>query len=187
MDIKTKLSLNVITEEFERRIKALIEICESPIEEFFFINVFDYFYSQSLLSLRFDFLVRWVDEPTKLESFNYQERGINVYGYIYGIKVDIGEAVYSIIPQFEHKNYRLDFAIFIEKPNQKIKICIECDGHQFHKTKEDNFKDSERTRNLFSDGWDTLRYTGSELFKWNSSDAESFEIMLINNLKNLTI
>jgi hypothetical protein len=176
MDIKTKLILNNITQEFEKRINALIDICESPIEEYFLINICEYFYSQSLMSLKFDFLVRWVDDPFSpnteiIERSNYQEKGINVFGFIYGINIDIGETVYKIIPQFKHNNYRLDFAIFIEKPDMKVKFCIECDGHEFHKTKEQNLKDSERTRNLAKDGWTTLRYTGSELFKW--SDYEN--------------
>jgi very-short-patch-repair endonuclease len=188
MDAKTKLAIKNITQEFEARLNSLIDICESPIEEYFLVNICDYFYSQSLMSLRFDFLVRSIDDPydktTKIfKRFNYQERGINVFGLIYGVKIDIGVAIYKIIPQFQHNNYRLDFAIFIDKPDLKMKFCIECDGHDFHKTKDQNQKDSERTRALVKDGWTTLRYTGTELFKWDVGKAQELEIILTEFLK----
>lgn len=183
MNIKSKLILGNITQEVEKRFNALIDICESPIEEYFLITLCEYFYSQSLMSLRFNFLVRWINDPfspmTKnVEPFNYQERGINVFGFIYGIQIGIGELEYKIIPQYPHNNHRLDFAIFIERPGQTIKFCIECDGHEFHKTKHQNLKDSERSRVLAKDGWTTLRYTGSELFKWDTSKAQDLEIIL---------
>jgi len=192
MDPRTKLLLRDITKEFELRFAALINICESPIEEYFLINICKYFYSESLLSLKFDFMVRWIDDPfspstKKHEQYNYQEEGINVFGFIYGIQINASiDTIYKIIPQYKHNNYRLDFAIFIEKPNSIIKFCIECDGHEFHKTKEHNLNDSKRTRELLKDGWTTLRYTGSELFKWDKNNAQDLEIILTQFLDQLS-
>ena len=123
MEPKTKLILNEITKELDTRFSALIAICESPIEEYFLVNICKYFFSQSLMSLEFNFLTRWIDEPTLTDPCNYQEEGINVFGFIYGIKIDVGSGIiYKIIPQFKHNNYRLDFAIFVEKPNSEIKF-----------------------------------------------------------------
>lgn len=184
MDAKTELIFRDITREFESRINALINICESPIEEYFLINIFKYFYSQSLMSLKFEFLVHEVNDPFDLKTkvfdpFNYQEEDINIFGFVYGIQIRVStDTVYKIIPQFKHNNYRLDFAIFIEKPGSLVKFCVECDGHDFHKTKVQNLSDSKRTRDLLKDGWTTLRYTGSELFHWNTTNAMDLEMIL---------
>lgn len=78
------------------------------------------------------------------------------------------------------KKYRLDFAIF-SKLNEgdkesKVKICIECDGHDYHKTKEQRTKDSNRDRQLILDGWTVFRFTGTEIFSKDNCahDLEQF-------------
>jgi very-short-patch-repair endonuclease len=98
---------------------------------------------------------------------------------------------YTFIPQYtlmvEEKNYRLDFALFYEKTLnneliKEVKIAIECDGHDFHSTKEQIRKDSLRTRKLMSHGWKVIRYTGSEIYqKANRSEIREVisEIKLI--------
>jgi very-short-patch-repair endonuclease len=98
---------------------------------------------------------------------------------------------YTFIPQYtlmvEEKNYRLDFALLYEKTLnneliKEVKIAIECDGHDFHSTKEQIRKDSLRTRKLMSHGWKVIRYTGSEIYqKANKSEIREVisEIKLI--------
>lgn len=191
MNAKTEIIIKEITQELEIRFRALIDICESPIEEYFLVNLCQYFYAQSLIFLNFDFLTRLVDDPhspltQKIEPSNYNEKNTDIYGFIYGVKITQNiDTVYKIIPQFKHKGYRLDFAIIIEKPNSNNKFCIECDGHEYHRTKEQILKDSKRSRDLARDGWTTLRYTGSELFRWNSDNAQDLEIILIEFLKSV--
>lgn len=79
----------------------------------------------------------------------------------------------NLIPQYEvqtsaGKKYRLDFAKIINhnlKRNKLLKIAIELDGHDFHKTKEQRTNDTERQHNLELDGWKVIRFTGSQIYK----------------------
>ncbi len=64
-----------------------------------------------------------------------------------------------ITPQKKIGPYRVDFAI------EHLKIVIELDGHEHHKTKEQRTNDSKRERYLQSQGWYVIRFTGSEIWK----------------------
>jgi len=65
----------------------------------------------------------------------------------------------DLTPQFEIGNgrYYIDLAI----PSRKV--AIECDGHEFHKTKEQRTHDAERERVLQGLGWTVVRFTGTEI------------------------
>ena len=73
--------------------------------------------------------------------------------------------------------------IFInDELKKEVKIAIECDGHDFHSSKEQIRKDSMRTRKLMSQGWRVIRYSGSEIYqKANRSEMRDIisEIKLI--------
>lgn len=48
---------------------------------------------------------------------------------------------------------------------ENIKIIIECDGHEFHqKTKEQVARDNEREYNLKMQGYDVIRFSGSQIY-----------------------
>lgn len=64
----------------------------------------------------------------------------------------------GIIPQVKTGKYRLDFA------SEDLKVAIEIDGHDYHKTKDQRTKDAERQRSLEKDGWRVIRFTGTEVF-----------------------
>ena len=64
-----------------------------------------------------------------------------------------------IYPQHNVGRYRLDFAI----PNKRI--AIEIDGHEYHKTKYQRTHDAQRDRWLFGQGWNVLRFTGTEIHR----------------------
>lgn len=64
-----------------------------------------------------------------------------------------------LYPQHPVGKYRLDFAI----PDKRI--AIELDGHEYHKTKLQRTHDAKRDRWLFGQGWNVLRFTGSEIYK----------------------
>ncbi|MQL48790.1 DUF559 domain-containing protein [Photorhabdus khanii] len=64
-----------------------------------------------------------------------------------------------IYPQYNVGKYRIDFAI----PDKKI--AIELDGHDYHKTKYQRTYDAQRDRWLFGEGWQVLRFTGTEIYK----------------------
>lgn len=79
----------------------------------------------------------------------------------------------EIIPQYEvktklNKKFRLDFGLVksMLRENKIIeleKICIECDGHEYHSTKEQITRDNARARELTLEGWKIFRFSGSEI------------------------
>jgi very-short-patch-repair endonuclease len=60
--------------------------------------------------------------------------------------------------------YRLDFA-YIATPykDQPIRLAIECDGHEFHASREQRELDAARMNALRGHGFETLRFTGSQI------------------------
>ena len=53
------------------------------------------------------------------------------------------------------------------------KIAIECDGHDFHSSKEQIMKDNQRTRILTKNGWSVIRYSGSEIYQDSKNELKS--------------
>lgn len=75
--------------------------------------------------------------------------------------------------EIECKNgniYRADFTIWYDKlVNRELKedfaLVIECDGYGFHqKTKKQVEKDNKREYDLKMNGWEILRFSGSEIY-----------------------
>ena len=64
-----------------------------------------------------------------------------------------------VINQYPWRSYLLDFAV------PEIKLCIELDGHDGHKSKKARSHDNARDRKLLEEGWTTIRYTGSDIYK----------------------
>lgn len=99
---------------------------------------------------------------------------------------------YAFIPQYKVKidkvRYRIDIGLlFTMKNNFKIikeqKIAIECDGFEFHSTKEQIINDSKRTRELMKIGWKTIRYAGSEINQWRTTNDIN---RIVNEIKTIT-
>lgn len=65
----------------------------------------------------------------------------------------------EVMPQYEIGRYRIDFVM----PEQKV--AIELDGHDYHKTKAQRTNDTERERYLQKQGWQVIRFTGTEIYK----------------------
>lgn len=65
------------------------------------------------------------------------------------------------------KKYRLDFYFIVDYKNQEtVKFDIECDGYEFHqKTKEQVECDNQRQRDLQNEGFEIIRFSGSEIWK----------------------
>jgi very-short-patch-repair endonuclease len=75
-----------------------------------------------------------------------------------------GAAIFTVHPQIEIGNYRVDF--LIKSKSGDTQIVVECDGHDFHeKTKEQAAKDKKRDRYLVGRGFKVLRFTGHEIWK----------------------
>lgn len=66
-----------------------------------------------------------------------------------------------LTPQVNVGSYRLDFAL----ETKTFKLAIEIDGHDHHSSKEQRAADNQRDRDLQSQGWRTIRFTGSKVYK----------------------
>lgn len=85
-------------------------------------------------------------ESQFFEEYEWMERG----------------SLIPILSQHPVGRFRLDFAI------PWLKLAVELDGHEFHKTKEQRGRDAKRDRLLGKQGWHVMRFTGSEVYR----DAE---------------
>lgn len=102
-----------------------------------------------------------------LESYNWYDEKENI-----------------LIAQYGIGGYRVDFVV------KGKKIIIELDGHEFHKTKEQREYDCKRERFLQKEGWQIIRYTGTEIYKNSKKCVDDVFQMLPNlpksELKNET-
>lgn len=71
----------------------------------------------------------------------------------------LNEMALRVTPQFKVGKYRVDFLI------DGTNICVELDGHEYHKTKEQRTRDAKREREIESLGYRVVRFTGSEVFR----------------------
>ena len=65
----------------------------------------------------------------------------------------------GLLTQFPIGKFRTDFAW------PACSLAVELDGHDFHKTKEQRTYDAQRDRFFMAEGWKTVRFTGSEVFR----------------------
>ena len=70
----------------------------------------------------------------------------------------------TITPQLPVGQYRVDFTLTDIPEAPLVKVAIELDGHEYHKSKEQRQKDYERERYLQRQGWKIIRFTGSEVY-----------------------
>lgn len=68
--------------------------------------------------------------------------------------------------KINNKKYRVDFLIPVVYKNQENKcFVVECDGYEFHqKTKKQVEQDNERQRALQKEGYEVIRFSGSEIY-----------------------
>ena len=64
---------------------------------------------------------------------------------------------YILQPQYKIKDYKSDFWVV------GTNILVECDGYDFHKTKEQITSDCSRQRELMKLGYDIIRFSGTEI------------------------
>lgn len=96
------------------------------------------------------------------------------------------DTVLHVSPQAEIAGHHVDFALELQfmDPYHKMalmfnkpkptntpevvveRLVVECDGHEFHgKTRDQAKRDKSRDRDLLSDGYPVIRFTGSEIFQ----------------------
>ena len=75
----------------------------------------------------------------------------------------------------------LDFVVFCKEG----KLNVECDGEQYHSTKEAQIKDRKRDNDLTSTGWSILRFSGKEIYS-SPKDCLRQIKRTIKSLKGIT-
>lgn len=64
---------------------------------------------------------------------------------------------YELEPQYKIGDYKVDFWV------KGTSIVVECDGYDYHKTKEQISYDCKRQRYLTKEGYDVVRFSGTEI------------------------
>lgn len=188
-----ELYFDLITDSYKKKVQALLGLCQSPIEEYILLDFIHYFGKNSLSLFILDFVFEdYVDNPCiDKDVINYGREVDGIFESgpftIYGIKVkDIYMGLEFILtPQYiietRKQKYIVDFVIIGTIENEKMKsnkqnfqFFIECDGHEYHHTKDQRKYDNERTRVLKSMDWEELRYSGSEINSGEISLAKDF-------------
>lgn len=112
-------------------------------------------------------------EKILLMAFNVlTNSGVLEYNFLLSEQVEIKAG---------DKRYIADFVFDTEGDNQdffwfenKLKLIIECDGHEYHKvTKEQVKHDNERDLALKMVGYDVLHFSGSQIYNepWKCADV----------------
>ena len=83
------------------------------------------------------------------------------------------------------KKYRLDFYFIVDYKNQEtIRFDIECDGYNFHqKTKEQVEYDNQRQRDLQNEGFEIIRFSGSEIWKDVQKCVDEIQSIILSKCK----
>ena len=69
-----------------------------------------------------------------------------------------------VYPQYQWEGYRIDF--YLETPLLKLRLFVECDGHEFHeRTPEQAERDRRKDRLIQEHGISILRFTGREIYR----------------------
>jgi very-short-patch-repair endonuclease len=85
----------------------------------------------------------------------------------------LATAYQIVLPQVQVGPYRVDFLIKMLGDPDGVGVIVECDGHDFHeRTKEQAERDRKRDRDLGSQGYRVLRFTGRELWRDPHSCAD---------------
>ena len=192
-----------LLQDYQKGIDFLMSICESPIEKYFLISAYSYFskgiYNFDQVSFLCSIAKTSFNPQTKqgqwLEDYHFLD-AFKQPTIIKGFKVEGGNYTYEIIPQFtvdcDDHEYRIDIAIFYNyeylngtKKGQKIekKYAIECDGYEWHSSKDQQTRDNFRSRRLQELGWIVLRYSGQEIFQMQG--GQDFGKVLISLEKML--
>jgi very-short-patch-repair endonuclease len=99
-----------------------------------------------------------MDEYTLVEKSNPFKTANNTPSYI---EEKLARAMNALeLPyqaQYAIDNFTIDFAF------PHCHLLIECDGYEYHHTKEQLAKDACRDRKLARFGWQVLRFTGSQI------------------------
>ncbi|AWH86331.1 hypothetical protein HYN59_14985 [Flavobacterium album] len=107
----------------------------------------------------------------KIDSGRYKEGDYEIFEYhrlvvdnfiwnSYHLSLQAGFPNYKV----DGKSIRADILIWCPG-NEKVKLIVECDGYQYHSSKESFERDRKRDRLLKSKGYDVVRFSGTEIYR----------------------
>lgn len=138
-------------------------LCASDIEHLFLVGLTGRDY------VHFPYVERWEDHPWKFLTDPDGMMEFLKERYVPGGSFPIG-----VLMQVPVLQYRVDFFLYGISPRilangecewKSSIIVVECDGHEFHeRTKKQAQRDKSRDRAITAQGFDVLRFTGSEIW-----------------------
>ena len=112
----------------------------------------------------------YIDYLLENGEIDNEQHEFHFYDYIFTHGMNYYNAFYVTLQtsfpdiRIDGKSIRPD--MFIWKPSdEKFNLMVECDGFQFHSSKDSFISDRKRDRHLKSLGFDVLRFSGSEIYK----------------------
>lgn len=94
---------------------------------------------------------------------------------------------FDVYAQHKIQSFYVDMFVTcfsVDDSAKKSSVVIECDGHEFHeKTKEQVERDKRRERAIVSQGFQLLRFAGSEIYRNPDVCAKEVREFLLGNLK----
>lgn len=104
-----------IVNDYEAKLNSVIDLCESEIEKLFLLSILNFF-------------IRYPLGVSFLFSKDAEIYGVIVY--------EDSDYIITIVPQkvikVKRTSYRVDFFISVKMDEKKARVCIECDGFEFH-------------------------------------------------------
>lgn len=112
----------------------------------------------------------WFDSPIEeLFYWAFKQKSDDKYGFVtnnYNGHECQCKVIY-IIPQVDFKDlpYRVDFVIGGNYETENgLSLIVECDGHDYHSSKEQIINDNKRQREIENLGYTFIRFSGSEIY-----------------------
>lgn len=185
---------NSILRANTEQLNALLNNCESEIEKCFLIKLIS-FIIQRPHEFSYSFLCDPLEGTTFINGKEYFKHQMGYYKdahwgvNIYALKINKNDGTVHFIvsPQkevfveidLEKRRYRLDFLIEKYSAGSRSHLlhsyCIECDGHEFHSTKDQISSDNMRAADLLLiNNLSTIRFSGSQLYKWAEDEIGKF-------------
>jgi len=88
--------------------------------------------------------------------------------------------------EINRKQYKADFLMDCDIEGQRLKVVIECDGHDYHeRTKEQARRDRKRDRDMLQTGYYVLRFTGSEIYKNAGDCAREVNVFIAEKVEEI--
>ena len=203
MDEELKQFYDVAREKGEYWLSLLFSSCCSPIEKKFIGHFYSFFLKNNqnirpilihgdmniltannrvLYSIDNDYGLTLTFDSTEIPKPEILDKDEQLILMYWGFQIYSSGLKYQVIPQYpvfdEGIIKFLDFGVLVYDgvTNSQVgRFGIECDGHEWHSTREQLRADNIRSRFLTKNSFHLLRYSGSEIYKMNDDTILELE------------